>query len=378
MKAGKYIKQMEGDLSYKAFIPNKLTHKLPFEINSKIFKKLSGADLMIGRLDGLMDLLPDPDLFRLMYVKKEATSSAKIEGTRATFNDLLVHEAKIEDKSIPDDVIEITNYIEAMNYGAKRLDTLPLSLRLIRELHKILLSDTRGAYKNPGEFRKTQNWIGGRTIEMASYVPPPPDRLNELLDNFEKYLHNKTNIPILVKTALLHAQFEMIHPFLDGNGRIGRLLITFYLYHEKVLRKPLLYLSDYFNKYRQDYYSRLYGISHDGKYEDWLIYFIDGVVEVSKDAIQKTEKIVSLRNKDVNKVTSLGKAAESGMKLLNYLYSNPIVTGNLVEEITGLAASNARNLISKFEEIKILEQIGNAKRNKRFHYKKYLELFNEE
>ncbi len=378
MKSGKHIKQLTGDLSYKAFVPNRLTDKLPFEINSQMLKKLSEADLMIGRLDGLVELLPDPDFFLLMYIKREAASSAQIEGTRATFSDLLLHEAKIEDKTIPDDVKEITNYIDAMNYGVKRLKSLPLSLRLIKELHEILLTDTRGASKNPGEFRSSQNWIGGRTIELASYVPPPPVEMKELLDNFEKYLHKKTDIPILLKIALIHAQFEMIHPFLDGNGRIGRLLITLYMYHENVLKKPLLYLSNYFKHYRQEYYDRLHGISSEGKYEDWLLYFLDGILTVSEDAINKTEKIVELREKDTGKIMSLGKAAKSGMKLLDYLYSNPVVTGNLVEEITGLSASNARNLIYRFEELKILNQIGKAKRNKRFQYNRYLELFSDE
>lgn len=377
MRSGKYIKQLNGDLAYKAFVPNLLSNKIPVEINNKLLKNLSEADLALGRLDGLTDLLPDLDFFILMYLKKEATSSAQIEGTRATFNDLLIHEAKIKDPKIPDDVKEITNYVEAMNYGVARLDTLPLSLRLIRELHKILLTETRGASKNPGEFRTTQNWIGGRTINLASYVPPPHEEMKKLLDNFEKYLHDKSDIPILVKTALLHAHFEMIHPFLDGNGRIGRLLITFYLYHEKILRKPLLYLSDYFRKYRQDYYDRLSGIARNDQYEEWIKYFLDGVVTVSKDAIIKTENIIELRNKDIEKIMSLGKAAKSGIKLLNYLYSNPIVTGNLVEEITGLSVSNARNLISKFEVLDILKQIGQAKRDKKFHYKLYLDLFNE-
>ncbi len=377
MKSGKYIKQLSGDSAYRAFIPNLLTQKIPFELDNRLLKKLSEADLILGRLDGLTDQLPDPDFFILMYVKKEAASSSQIEGTQATFNDVLIHEAKIEDPAIPDDVKEITNYIEAMNYGVSRLDTLPLSLRLIRELHKILLTGTRGESKKPGEFRASQNWVGGRTIELASYVPPPPEEMQGLLDNFEKYLHDKSDIPVLIKTALMHAHFEMIHPFLDGNGRIGRLLITFYLYHEKILRRPLLYISDYFKRFRQDYYDRLSGVSQKDKYKEWVKYFLDGVVTVSNDSILMTESIIERRNKDIEKIMSLGKAAKSGMKLLNYLYSNPVVTGNLVEEITGLSPSNARNLITRFEQIGVLDQIGQAKRGKKFHYKKYLELFTD-
>lgn len=377
MKSGKYINQLSGDSKFKAFVPNLLTGEIPFVLDNRLLKKLSETDLVLGRLDGVMDQLPDQDFFILMYVKKEAASSSQIEGTQATFNDVLIHEAKIADPSIPDDVKEITNYIDAMNYGVKRLDTLPLSLRLIRELHKILLTGTRGESKKPGEFRKTQNWVGGRTIELASYVPPPPEEMKRLLDNLEKYLHDKSDIPVMIKTALMHVQFEMIHPFLDGNGRIGRLLITFYLFHENILKRPLLYISDYFKRFRQDYYDRLSGVSQKDKYKEWVLYFLDGVVTVAKDAINKTESIIKIRKQDIEKIMTLGKAAKSGMKLLNYLYSNPVVTGNLVEEITGLSASNARNLIARFEQIGILNQIGRAKRGKKFHYKKYMDLFIE-
>ena len=378
MRCGKWIKQLTGELEYLAFIPNKLPYNASLNIDNSILNLLSEASISLGRLDGITELLPDPDFFVLMYIKKEATSSAQIEGTQATFADLLKYEIKIKDPKIPDDVKEIVNYIKAMNYGVERLRTLPLSLRLVREIHQILLQDVRGQHRNSGEFRKSQNWVGGRTINLATYVPPPPSELPKLLDNFEKFLHLKTQMPILLKVAFIHMQFEFIHPFLDGNGRTGRLLITFYLYHENALKRPLLYLSDYFRRYRQQYYDRLNAISKKDDIEGWTKYFLDGVINVSKDAINLSQKIINLRKEDDKKVMALGKAAKSGIKLLDYLYTNPIVTGNLAEKITGLSPSNARNLINRFVTLDILKQFDKKKRDKKYIYEKYLELFTNE
>lgn len=378
MRSGWWLKQLSGELEYQAFVPNKLPYESTPQIDELILDLLSEASILLGRLDGITELLPDPNFFILMYIKKEATSSAQIEGTQATFADLLKHEAKIKDPKIPDDVKEIVNYINAMNYGVKRLETLPLSLRLIREIHKILLKDVRGQERYPGKFRKSQNWVGGRTINLATYVPPPIHELPGLLDNFEKFLHLKTKMPILIKAALTHAQFELIHPFLDGNGRTGRLLITFYLYHEKKLNRPLLYLSDHFHRYRQEYYDHLNAISKRDDIEGWIKYFLDGVITVSKDAIILAQKIINLRKEDEKKIMTSGRAAKSGIKLLDYLYTNPIVTGNLTEEITGLSPSNARNLINKFIKMAILRQMDKRQREKRFIYERYMALFSDE
>ena len=276
MRTGKYITQLKGDLEYKAFVPN----PLPFEIKiDKEFQSLlSKADLSLGRLDGIAETLPDVDFFILMYIRKEAALSSQVEGTQATFADVLKAEAKIRDLEIHKDVDEILNYINAMNYGLKRLESLPLSLRLIREIHKILLTGVRGEGREPCEFRKTQNWVGGGpSIQKASFVPPPPQEIMPLLDNLEKIFYDKSPIPVLVKTGLIHAQFEVIHPFLDGNGRIGRLLITFYLCQQKVLNKPLLYLSDFFKKYRQEYYNRLNAFHEKDDIESWLKFFLEGI-----------------------------------------------------------------------------------------------------
>jgi Fic family protein len=378
LRSGWWIKQLSGDAEYKAFIPNKLPYVGSLQFDDSILDLLSKASILLGRLDGITELLPDPDFFVLMYIKKEATSSAQIEGTQATFADLLKHEAGVSDPAIPDDVKEIVNYIKAMNYGVQRLSTLPLSLRLIREIHRILLAGTRGQGKNPGEFRKSQNWVGGRTINLATYVPPPAHEMVGLLGNFEEFLHQKIRMPIIIKAALIHAQFELIHPFLDGNGRTGRLLIAFYLYHEKVLKRPLLFLSDYFRRFRQEYYDRLNSISKRDELEGWLKYFLDGVINVSENATTLSQKIIELRKEDEEKIINLGKAAKSGIKLLNYLYSNPIVSGNLTEKITGLSPSNARNVIGRFIKLNILKQADKRQREKRYIYERYVKLFTAE
>jgi len=375
MRAGRHTQQLQEDLSYQAFMPNFLPPKPPIKIDKITLDLLSKADRFLGRLDMITEVLPDPDFFIFMYIRKEATSSSQVEGTQATFADVLKVEANIKDPAIPDDVQEILNYIEAMNYGIKRLESLPLSLRLIREIHQILLRGVRGKYKNPGEFRESQNWVGGRTINTASYVPPPVSELSPLLDNLEKFFYDKSPMPILIKTALIHSQFELIHPFLDGNGRVGRLLITFYLCQQEILQKPLLYLSDYFKRYRTEYYDRLGAIHKKDNFEDWIKFFLDGVIEISKEAVNLSRKIVNLREQDVKKVSNLGKSTKSALSLLESLYKSPIITVKSVEKATGLSPSNANALVEKFVNLEILEKVGERKRNRRFVYKKYLALF---
>ena len=375
MRAGRHTQQLQEDLSYQAFMPNFLPPKPPIKIDKITLDLLSKDDRFLGRLDMITEVLPDPDFFIFMYIRKEATSSSQVEGTQATFADVLKVEANIKDPAIPDDVQEILNYIEAMNYGIKRLESLPLSLRLIREIHQILLRGVRGKYKNPGEFRESQNWVGGRTINTASYVPPPVSELSPLLDNLEKFFYDKSPMPILIKTALIHSQFELIHPFLDGNGRVGRLLITFYLCQQEILQKPLLYLSDYFKRYRTEYYDRLGAIHKKDNFEDWIKFFLDGVIEISKEAVNLSRKIVNLREQDVKKVSNLGKSTKSALSLLESLYKSPIITVKSVEKATGLSPSNANALVEKFVNLEILEKVGERKRNRRFVYKKYLALF---
>ena len=376
MRNGKYITQLKGDLEYKAFVPN----PLPFEIKiDKEFQSLlSKADLSLGRLDGIAETLPDVDFFILMYIRKEAALSSQVEGTQATFADVLKAEAKIRDLEIHKDVDEILNYINAMNYGLKRLESLPLSLRLIREIHKILLTGVRGEGREPCEFRKTQNWVGGGpSIQKASFVPPPPQEIMPLLDNLEKIFYDKSPIPVLVKTGLIHAQFEVIHPFLDGNGRIGRLLITFYLCQQKVLNKPLLYLSDFFKKYRQEYYNRLNAFHEKDDIESWLKFFLEGITITANEAVETSKKIIKLREEDMKRIFTLGRSVHKATLVFNHLFHTPLIAIKDVEKITGLKNPNALALINKLVNLGILTETTGRKRNKVFAYEKYIKLFEE-
>ncbi len=372
MRTGKFVKQLTGNLEYKAFIPN----ELPFEIkiDSDLQDLLSKANIAIGRLDGNTSLIPDVDFFIKMYITKEASLSSQIEGTTATFIDAIKANSKIQDHEIRNDVDEIINYISAMNYGLKRLNTLPLSLRLIKEIHEKLLKGVRGKNKAPGEFRRTQNWIGGRTIQTASFVPPPHHEVLRLLNNLEKFMHNKSPVPVLIKIGLIHAQFEAIHPFLDGNGRVGRLLITFYLCHEGILKKPLLYLSEYIMEHRYEYYEKLNAAHGKDEIEGWLKYFLDGVAVTSEKAAKTAIKIHNLRENDLEKVSKI-RSSEKGIKLLNSLYRTPILQIKDVEKITGLKNPNAITMVSKFESLGILKETTGQKRNKVYEYRNYLRQF---
>jgi len=373
MRTGKYIIQLKGSAEYKAFVPTPLPYEI--KLDNTLNGLLSKADQALGRLDGIAEILPDVDFFILMYMRKEATLSSQVEGTQATFSDLLKAEAKIEDMEIHKDVDEIVNYINAMNYGLKRLETLPLSLRLIKEIHKTLLHGVRGEWKTPGEFRTSQNWVGGATIETASFIPPPAHELSALLGNLESFLHDSSPLPILIKTGIIHSQFENIHPFLDGNGRIGRLLNTFYLCQQKVLQRPLLYLSEYFKQHRQIYYDRLNAVHEKDEIEGWLKFFLEGVAVTSSKAVETARKILQLKNSDHQKIMKLGRSAERGLVLLNRLYKMPLVRVRDVEKITGLKNPNALALVSKFVKQGILEEITGQKRNRVFVYQSYVKLF---
>lgn len=374
MRTGTYIQQLTGDVKYRAFMPE----FLPFPLNkdSILEDLLSKANLAIGRLDGIAEVLPDVDFFILMYVRKEATLSSQVEGTRATFADVLKAEARIEDTEIHKDVDEILNYINAMNYGLKRLESFPLSTRLIREIHEHLLKGVRGEYKMPGEFRISQNWIGGPTLETATFVPPPHTELPALLGNLEKFLHDKSPMPILIKIGLAHAQFENIHPFLDGNGRIGRLLITFYLCQQGVLREPLLYLSEFFKSNRQEYYDKLHAVHEKDDIESWLKFFLTGIMQTAEGAVITARKILQLRAEDVEKIATLNRSTERGMKLLNALYKTPMVRVADVGRIIQIENPNALALVAKFVRLGILKEQTGRKRDRIFSYQQYVALFN--
>lgn len=372
-RTGHFQNMLEGDLRYTTFIPS----QLPLLVNydSELQTLQSRADIALGRLDMVSDVLPNVDFFIFMYVRKEATLSSQIEGTQATFIDVLKAEAKIEDSEIHKDVDEVMNYISAMNYGLERLKSLPLSVRLLKEIHAKLLKGVRGEWKTPGEMRKSQNWIGGSSINTAKFVPPPHEEVSPLMSNLEKNLHEREEIPILIKIGLAHAQFETIHPFLDGNGRIGRLLITFYLCHQGVIRKPLLYLSDFFKENRAEYYDRLNLFREKDDVEGWLKFFLQGVLSTSENALDTSRKIIKLRDSDIAKITKLGKSAESGMKVLNSLYESPLVRIKDVERITGLKNPNALSLVSRFEKLGILKEITGKQRNRVYTYNDYVKLF---
>lgn len=374
MKLGQYIKQLKGELEYKAFVPN----ALPFDIqlNNELQTLLTKAHSALGRLDGVSEVVPDVDFFVRMYVNKEATLSSQVEGTQATLADVLKAEAKIIETKKPSDVKEILNYIAAMNHGLKRLDEFPLSLRLIKEIHAILLKDTRGMEKMPGEFRTSQNWIGGTTIHNASFVPAPPQELPRLLDNFEKFLHDKMPVPSLIKVGVMHSQFENIHPFLDGNGRVGRLLITFYLCQQKELSKPLLYLSAYFKKHRQEYYSRLNAVHESDDIEGWLTFFLEGVIQTSGEAIETARKILKLREEDTRKVAELGRVSKHALTVFEHLFRDPIITLKHIMVWTNLSKSNAYNLLRKLTHAGLLKFAGKTStREKVYFYQKYYNLF---
>lgn len=374
MRIGRNVPQLTG---YKAFVPDQFPPEKTIILSARTQQLHAKAVLMLGKLDGITQLLPDLDFFILMYIMKEATRSSEIEGTRATIVDVLKSEAEIAHK-LPEDVERILHYIQAMEYGLKRLETLPLSLRFIREIHKVLLEDTADAPgKTPGEFRISQNWIGGGSPNTATFVPPPPAELVRCLDDFEKFLYVEDDYPPLIKAALVHAQFETIHPFLDGNGRTGRLLTTFYLCKLGLLERPVLYLSEYFLNNRQVYYESLDRYhSPDGDVSIWLDFFLDGIAIISDAAIETSKKINILRQKDVAKIQALGRRAKTAMVVLDKLYSLPIISVRKVEEWTGLSRPQANELVNKLVEIGILDQKDKkVEYGREFWYKNYLELF---
>lgn len=375
---GRYVNAGTGNASYNAYIPDYLGQKPPFELDINMINLLAEANRYIGKLDEITDILISPSFFVEMFARKEATLSSQIEGTQATFSDIIKIEAGITDKDIPDDVKEIGNYLKALNYGLERVNTLPLSLRFIREVHKVLLKGVRGEDKNPGEFRRSQNWIGGISINTATYVPPPVDEMKKLLDNFEKYIHQKDKLPHLLKAAFIHAQFELIHPFLDGNGRIGRLLITFFLNHKSIINKPTLYLSKYFKQNRKYYYDSLLNISENQDIQSWTKFFLEGIIATSQEAVELAREIKDLREIDLYKIQALGRSAKNGNILLNHLFDKPVVSVEDVGNILNLKFPNAQNIINKLIEKKILFLYDDRKRNRLYKYQDYLDILLKE
>lgn len=376
-RSGRYQNQLTG---YRAFLPAPLPPNPPVRLEGEIQSLLSLADRALGRLDGSIQTLPNPDLFVFMYVRKEAVLSSQIEGTQSSLQDLLAAEAHILSPDAPKDVDEVVNYVTAMNYGLDRLRELPVSVRLIKEIHKLLLHGVRGARLTPGELRTSQNWIGagGCTLNEATFVPPPPHEVPTSLGALETFLHSESDLPQLVQIGLAHAQFETIHPFLDGNGRIGRLLITFLLCQREILLKPVLYLSHFFKQHRTEYYEHLQAIRDYGHWEQWLAFFLRGIASVSREATETARHILALREDHRAAVTThLGRAAGNGHRVLESLYLRPIVSVAEVQELTGTTFTAANSLVSRFVKLGILQEATGYKRNRVFRYAPYIAIFGD-
>ena len=376
-RAGAYRRQPTG---YRAFIPASLPPNPPVKITGELQALLSQADLALGRLDGSIQTLPQPDLFVLMYIRKEAVLSSQIEGTQSSLQDLLAAEARIFTPNQPNDVDEVVNYVSAMNHGISRLSELPVSIRLIREIHTKLLQGVRGFHLTPGEVRTSQNWIGpaGCTLNEAVFVPPPPHQVMQDMSQLERFIHADTALPLLVKIGLVHAQFETIHPFLDGNGRVGRLLITFLLCEQKVLLKPVLYLSYFFKQHRQQYYEELQSVRDSGTWEQWLTFFLSGIVEVSRQATETARRILALREEHRRVITdNFGRAAGNGHRVLEYIYRHPIVSVGDVQGLIETTYPAANGLVARLVKHGILHEFTGQARNRRFMYKSYIDLFHD-
>jgi len=373
-RAGRYVMQSAG---YRAYIPKSLPPMPPIKYNGELRNLLSEADRALAKLDGIATVLPNTELFIAMYVKKEALLSSQIEGTQASLEGVLRFEANLEPSEDINEIKEVVNYIKAMNYGISRLQDLPMSNRLIKEIHEILIKGTRGTHKTPGEFRKTQNWLGapGANLLEATFIPPPPDALMDLLFNLEKFIHQKDEIPPLIKISLIHAQFETIHPFLDGNGRVGRLLITFYLYWEKILSRPLLYLSFYLKKNRIEYYDSLMKIRLDGNWEGWIKFFLKGIKEVSEEAANSAKEIIILKDTLLKTLFDHKISSIYAVGFLNLLFIKPIITSDekLIKELK-VSKETANQLIKKFEKLKILREISGKKRYKKYIFSEYINI----
>ncbi|MFO0562448.1 MAG: Fic family protein [Polyangiales bacterium] len=373
-RAGRYVTQLEG---YQAFEPEPLPPTPELRIDLSISRELDRASRLLGRLDGVSTQMPNPDLFVAMYVRQEAVLSSQIEGTQASLTDVLQFEEEAEaaeDRLL--DVAEVSNYVKAMNQGLERVKELPLSKRLIREIHETLLAGTRGGQLTPGEFRCTQNWIGpaGCTLKTARFVPPPPHVMQRALDNLEAFLHDDQYPPLIV-AALSHAQFETIHPFLDGNGRIGRLLVTFLLCERAVLQKPLLYLSAYLKRNRLEYYDRLQAVRDDGDWEGWVSFFLRGVAEVAEDASETATKIMRLQSEIHAMLVNEGKAAANLIRALELLFIKPVLTAATVKNELALSAPSAYGVIERLRELDVIRETTGGQRNRRYEFTRYLELF---
>jgi len=369
-QSGHYVQQGH----YKSFQPNPINRPWVLD-NMELIQLLGQADRELGRLDMYSDYIPNIDLFISMHVLKEATQSSKIEGTQTNMEEaLLEREDVAPDKR--DDWEEVQNYVAAMNEAIAKLQTLPFSARLVRETHKTLLRGVRGKHKQPGEFRKSQNWIGGATINDAVFVPPVHTSIGELMGDIEQFVHTDSRyFPELLKIALVHYQFETIHPFLDGNGRVGRLMITLYLVGKGILKKPVLYLSDFFERNRSHYYDNLMRVREKNDLLQWFKFFLVGVIETAKNSIAAFDNILKLQKQVDSQIQSLGSRTANAQKVINYLYQHPMIDAAKAGEVAGISAASAYKLIADLEKFGILKEITGGKRGKMYLFSAYLKLF---
>lgn len=362
------------DYEYQSFLPSKINQSFNLS-DPGILSMLEDANRLLGELNAYARLVPDVDYFIQMYVKSEAVSSSRIEGTKTGINEALLEEEDISPER-RNDWKEVQSYIKAMNQAIKELESLPVSMRLISHAHKVLLSQTRGEHKEPGSIRSSQNWIGGSTIRTAHFIPPHHEEVPELLTDWENFWHNKSiQVPVLIKVAIGHYQFETIHPFLDGNGRIGRLLITLQLIEREFLNKPVLYLSSYFEKYRQAYYDSLDEVRQKSDLDQWIRFFLEGVIVTAKKGKQTFEDIIDLRERYESRVSQLGRKVPQARILLLHLFSDPIVSVNDVAAKLGIRYETANNLVADFEKLGILTEMTGHSRNRLFRMSEYVDLF---
>ena len=363
----------------RAFVPDPLPPKPPIEWTPELRGKFDQALLALGRLDSISTFLPDISLFLYMYVRKEAVLSSMIEGTQSSISDLLLFELDMEPGVPMDDVREVSNYVAALDHGLARLaEGFPLSLRLIKEMHSIMLARGRGSNQTPGEFRRTQNWIGGTRPGNAAFVPPPAENVMEYMGKLELFLHDQPeSTPALLKAALAHVQFETIHPFLDGNGRLGRLLITLILCEQKVLREPMLYLSLYFKTHRRYYYELLGNMRLTGDWEAWIDFFAEAVIVTAAQAVDTARQLIELANVDRDKISGLGRAAASSLQIHRALMERPITTSGWLVEKTGITPATVNKCLVHFEHLGIVRELTSRKRNRLFSYTGYIEIMNQ-
>lgn len=370
-RGGYFVRQKEG---YHAFIPKELPPDRPLDLDAKLQCLLSDADRALARLDGMAIILPNVDVFVAMFMKKEALISSQIEGTQASLKGVLEFEAKVPSCENINDINEVLNYFKAMNHGLEQLKHSPISLDMIKEIHRILIEGTQGSRYNPGEFRTVQNYIGrkGGTIYDADFIPPPPGQVDDLMRNLGQFMNNRDELPPLVKIALIHSQFETIHPFVDGNGRMGRLLITFYLCGNGILSRPLLYMSLFINRHKEEYMTLLTRTRTEGDHESWVRFFLEGLIDVSKEAGNAAKEIILLKESVLERLIQHDVAGANAVKLTNILFNRPIMSITSVAETLEVSKPSALKMVSKFEQMGILTEITGKQRFKKYLFTDYV------